>query len=234
MRKDAALHDAETGMAVPRAGTQPSSAAPSASTAPAMFRSRLCVAGKAGHSSSTIWMSEPSRPWISIARSGERKCSRAVDMRAEAHAFFRDLAQLRQRHHLEAAGIGEDRAVPRHEFVQAAQPARCARRPAAASDDRCCRAGYRRPSRARDAGSIALTVAAVPTGMNAGVRIAPRGVAISPVRAAPSRAAIENAKALMPLIEARSNQKTGIAIGIEAIALAQSPRHRRGASCRAP
>ena len=37
-------------------------------------------------------------------------------------------------------------------------------------------------------GSMALTVAAVPTGMKAGVRIVPRGVAISPRRAPPSRA----------------------------------------------
>ena len=35
-------------------------------------------------------------------------------------------------------------------------------------------------------GFIALTVAAVPTGMNAGVRISPRAMAIVPVRAAPS------------------------------------------------
>ena len=34
--------------------------------------------------------------------------------------------------------------------------------------------------------NIALTVAAVPTGMKAGVRIVPRGVVISPLRAAPS------------------------------------------------
>jgi hypothetical protein len=33
---------------------------------------------------------------------------------------------------------------------------------------------------------MALTVAAVPTGMNAGVRITPRGMRISPLRAAPS------------------------------------------------
>jgi hypothetical protein len=33
------------------------------------------VAPKAGHSSSTIWMSDPSRRWISIARSGVRKYS---------------------------------------------------------------------------------------------------------------------------------------------------------------
>ena len=36
------------------------------------------------------------------------------------------------------------------------------------------------------AGSIALTVAAVPTGMKAGVRISPRGVEITPTRARPS------------------------------------------------
>ena len=35
-------------------------------------------------------------------------------------------------------------------------------------------------------GRIALTVAAVPTGMNAGVRISPRCIAMVPVRAAPS------------------------------------------------
>ena len=41
-------------------------------------------------------------------------------------------------------------------------------------------------------GRIALTVAAVPTGMNAGVRISPRSMAMTPVRAAPSTAAMEN------------------------------------------
>ena len=35
-------------------------------------------------------------------------------------------------------------------------------------------------------GFIALTVAAVPTGMNAGVRISPRCMVMVPVRAAPS------------------------------------------------
>ena len=39
-------------------------------------------------------------------------------------------------------------------------------------------------------GSIALTVAAVPTGMKAGVRISPRGVVSVPRRALPSRALI--------------------------------------------
>ena len=42
-------------------------------------------------------------------------------------------------------------------------------------------------------GSIALTVAAVPTGMKAGVRISPRGSRRTPVRARPSRAAISKA-----------------------------------------
>jgi hypothetical protein len=43
-------------------------------------------------------------------------------------------------------------------------------------------------------GRIALTVAAVPTGMNAGVRISPRCMAMVPVRAEPSVAAIEKEK----------------------------------------
>ena len=43
-------------------------------------------------------------------------------------------------------------------------------------------------------GFIALTVAAVPTGMNAGVRISPRRIVIAPVRAAPSVASRVKAK----------------------------------------
>ena len=39
-----------------------------------------------------------------------------------------------------------------------------------------------------------MTVAAVPTGMNAGVRISPRSMAIVPVRAAPSVAEMVKAK----------------------------------------
>ena len=42
-------------------------------------------------------------------------------------------------------------------------------------------------------GFIAFTVAAVPTGMKAGVRISPRGIRIVPVRAAPSLAAMVKA-----------------------------------------
>ena len=43
-------------------------------------------------------------------------------------------------------------------------------------------------------GSMAFTVAAVPTGMKAGVRMTPRGVAISPSRARPSCAFKAKAK----------------------------------------
>ena len=40
----------------------------------------------------------------------------------KAHALLGDLADLGQAHHLEAAGVGEDRPVPAHEAVQAAEP----------------------------------------------------------------------------------------------------------------
>src|SRR3954467_252848 len=50
------------------------------------------------------------------------------------------------------------------------------------------------PDARTSSGRVALTVAAVPTGMNAGVRISPRCMAIVPVRAAPSVAAIVKAK----------------------------------------
>ena len=41
-------------------------------------------------------------------------------MRAETHAFFFHFAQFAQAEHLEAAGIGEQRAFPAHELVQPA------------------------------------------------------------------------------------------------------------------
>ena len=40
---------------------------------------------------------------------GRHHVGRAVDMRLEGHAGFVDLAEGRERHHLEAAGIGQDR-----------------------------------------------------------------------------------------------------------------------------
>ena len=50
------------------------------------------------------------------------------------------------------------------------------------------------PDARTSSGFIALTLAAVPTGMNAGVRIVPRCMTISPMRAAPSVAVIEKEK----------------------------------------
>src|SRR5204863_352918 len=54
------------------------------------------------------------------------------------------------------------------------------------------------PEARTSAGFIALTVAAVPTGMNAGVLISPRRIMMVPVRALPSVAAMENEKRLTP------------------------------------
>jgi hypothetical protein len=44
----------------------------------------------------------------------------AVDRRRERDAVFSDLAQVAERKHLEAAGVGQDRLLPAHETVQAA------------------------------------------------------------------------------------------------------------------
>ena len=57
------------------------------------------------------------------------------------------------------------------------------------------------PVAATSSGNIAFTVAPVPTGMKAGVRMTPRGVAMAPVRALPSRASSvkENGVVMAPL-----------------------------------
>ena len=44
----------------------------------------------------------------------------AVDVAREVHAFFLDLAQLRQGEHLESAAVRQYRLVPVHELVQSA------------------------------------------------------------------------------------------------------------------
>ena len=44
----------------------------------------------------------------------------AVNVRVKGYAFLLDLAQGRQRKHLKAAGVGQHRTVPAHEFVQTA------------------------------------------------------------------------------------------------------------------
>ena len=45
----------------------------------------------------------------------------AVDVRGEIHTLLLDPAQACQREYLKSAGIRQDRPVPRHETVQAAQ-----------------------------------------------------------------------------------------------------------------
>src|SRR6187399_719130 len=60
-------------------------------------------------------------------------------------------------------------------------------------------------------GFIALTVAAVPTGMNAGVRISPRRMAMRPVRAFPSLASMEKAK--RGASEAIDEREPGLGVG---------------------
>jgi len=61
---------------------------------------------------------------------GSEQMFGAVEVRTEAHAFIGDLPQFREAEHLVSAGIGENRAVPRHELVQSAQLAnQCVPRP---------------------------------------------------------------------------------------------------------
>ena len=66
-------------------------------------------------------MSEPSRILHLDGALRRQLHHGAVEVRAEGDALLRDLAQRRQRHHLEAAGIGEDRIRPAHERVQPAE-----------------------------------------------------------------------------------------------------------------
>ncbi len=43
-------------------------------------------------------------------------------MALEGHPVLADLGDLGQRHHLEAAAVGQDRPLPAHQVMQAAQP----------------------------------------------------------------------------------------------------------------
>ena len=53
---------------------------------------------------------------------GREHVFRAIDMAAEFDALLGQLAQFGQAHHLVAAAVGQDRALPVHEFMQTAQP----------------------------------------------------------------------------------------------------------------
>ena len=52
---------------------------------------------------------------------GREAVVRAIEVALERDAVIVDLAQLTQRHDLEAAGVGQDRPVPGHELVKAAE-----------------------------------------------------------------------------------------------------------------
>ena len=73
------------------------------------------------HSSKHMMMSAPSASCTATALSGVKPLEAAVDVRAEGHAVRVKLAHQRQAEDLEAAGIGEHRAGPAHEAVQAAE-----------------------------------------------------------------------------------------------------------------
>ena len=45
----------------------------------------------------------------------------AVDMRIESYAFVGDLSYARKRKHLKSAAVGQNRFIPRHEFMQSAR-----------------------------------------------------------------------------------------------------------------
>ena len=77
--------------------------------------------GSLTHSSNCIWMSEPSSRWISIDRSGVSSWREPSMCDWNVTPVLAELPELREAHHLEAAGVGEDRMRPVHELVQAAE-----------------------------------------------------------------------------------------------------------------
>src|SRR6201986_1544588 len=52
---------------------------------------------------------------------GTEKVGGAIEVRAEGHPLFADLAQIAQAEDLKAARVGEDRAIPGHELLHAAE-----------------------------------------------------------------------------------------------------------------
>ena len=82
---------------------------------------RVDEPGGTGWSKATA-MSEPSASWTAIECSGREAVDRAVEVAAERHAVVVDDPQVAERDDLEAAGVGQDRPVPGHEPMQAAEP----------------------------------------------------------------------------------------------------------------
>ena len=73
--------------------------------------------GLTGWSNATA-TSEPRASWTAIACSAVK---RRIEVAAKRHAVVVDDTQVAERDDLEAAGVGEDRAIPSHEPVETTQ-----------------------------------------------------------------------------------------------------------------
>ena len=54
-------------------------------------------------------------------RLGSKEARGAVEVILKVHPLLGDLPEFREREHLEAAAVGQDRSLPAHEPVQAAE-----------------------------------------------------------------------------------------------------------------
>ena len=100
-------------------GARPAPARPRRGALDGELQRRDGPRAAAVHTSSTIWMSAPSRDWIRTASSGVRCTVSAVVGRPERGAVVGDLRL--EREDLVAARVGEEVALPVHEAVEPAQ-----------------------------------------------------------------------------------------------------------------
>ena len=120
-RKDPALHDAEQPVARARREGRPRKPGPAHRAAHGGRRLRL--ARRVGRALVQHHGDVAAQPPLQRHHARRRQAvAGAVRVGAERHPVLVHGAQPGQRHHLEAAGIREDRAGPVHEPVQAAQP----------------------------------------------------------------------------------------------------------------
>ena len=164
-------------------------------------------------------MSAPSWCWIRIEISGENRCiepsrcdlnvtpssstvaSRFLPGRDDVvglHAVDVHRQHLlepgAEREHLEAAGVGERRARPVHERPETAGLLDDVGSGLQVQVVGVGQHGLRAAAAAIDSGSTDLTVALVPTAMNAGVSMTPCGVLIRPVRPSASGSRVPTVK----------------------------------------
>ncbi len=84
-------------------------------------RARAASAGYSVHSSNAMMMSAPRPICASIALSGLKKCSEPSRWERNVTPSSFDLAQLIEAEYLKSAGVGKNRAGPRHKAVQSTQ-----------------------------------------------------------------------------------------------------------------